>query len=220
MTKKRKTTQPEGFALKEIKPKTKNQEAYFDAIHANQITFCVGPAGCGKTAIATALGCRYLVHGQVERLILTRPVIETGKGIGFLPGDMKEKTREIMIPILDELNSYLGPVVVQRLINEEKIQIAPLCFMRGRNFHNCYCICDEMENATIEEMKLLLTRIGMNTKMVINGDIKQSDLPVQGRGALEHCIDKLRDIEDIAIVKLYAYDIQRNPIIGKILERI
>lgn len=220
MTKKRNTTKTDTWALKQIKPKTKNQQTYLDSIHANQIIFCVGPAGCGKTAIATAVGCEYLAGGKVERLILTRPVIETGKGIGFLPGDMKEKTREIMIPILDELNSYLGAVMVQRLINEEKIVIAPLCFMRGRNFHNCYCICDEMENATTEEMKLLLTRIGMNSKMVINGDIKQSDLPIQTRGALEDCILKLRDIDEIAIVKLYSYDIQRNPIIGKILERL
>lgn len=218
MTRKKEQTQP--GLLKQIKPKTKNQHEYIRGIAENQIVLAVGPAGSGKTCLATGIGCEYLYNGKVDKLILTRPVIESGRGIGYLKGDVQSKTHEFMIPILDELNNYLGPVVTQRLLKEEKIQIAPLCFIRGRTFNNAYCICDEMQNATREELKLLLTRIGSNSKMIINGDLKQSDLPQNQQGALEHCINVLGGLEDIAIIKLYDIDIVRNPLISKILERL
>lgn len=205
---------------RQIKPKTKNQAEYIRAIAENQIVFVTGPAGCGKTVLATALACEHLMSGKIDKIIITRPIVEAGRSQGFLPGNILEKSMPYMIPVIDELNLSLDPIFVQALIREGKIEILPLAYMRGRNFHNSFVIADEMSNATKTELKLLLTRIGMNSKLIITGDLKQSDLPLYEQGGLDDCIKKLDKLEDIAIVKLYDEDIIRNPIIAKILERL
>lgn len=206
--------------LKSFKPKTKNQHEYIRAIVENQITIVVGPAGSGKTKCASALGIEYLFHNKVDKLIITRPVVEAGRSIGYLPGDIHSKIMPYMIPIIEELNGSLPPIVIQNYIKEGKIEILPLAYARGRNFHNSFIIADEMSNASYDELKLLLTRIGYNSKMVITGDLKQSDLPIHQQGALQTICNLLDDTEDIAIIKLYDIDIIRNPIISKILERL
>jgi phosphate starvation-inducible PhoH-like protein len=166
------------------------------------------------------MACEYLYYDKVKKIIITRPMVEAGRSIGYLPGTSAEKSLPYMIPIIDELNMSFDPVYVQALIREGIIEILPLAYMRGRNFHNRFVIADEMSNATDIELKLLLTRIGNNCKMIINGDIKQSDLPHHERGALDDFAKKLENIPDIAIVRLYDQDIIRNPIIAKILERL
>lgn len=215
----KKTQQPPQLK-RQLKPKTKNQAEYIRAIVENQITFVTGPAGCGKSMIATALSCEYILQGKVDKIIITRPIVEAGRSQGFLPGNILEKSMPYMIPIIDELNLSLDPVFVQALIREGRIEILPLAYMRGRNFHNSFVIADEMSNATKTELKLLLTRIGMNSKLIITGDLKQSDLPLYEQGGLDDCIKKLDNLEDIAIVKLYDEDIIRNPLIARILERL
>lgn len=206
--------------IREFKPKTKGQHEYIRAIAENQIIICTGMAGTGKTACATALGCEYLVYGKVERLIITRPIIESGRSMGSLPGSMEEKIHPYLIPVLDELNQSIGRVAADRCMKDGRIEIVPLNYMRGRNFHNCFVIADEMSNATISEIKLLLTRIGRNCKMVLTGDLKQSDLPIHQQGGLKHACTTLYGVEDIAIINLYEQDLIRNPIIAKILEKL
>lgn len=216
----RKKQSEDVLVLREFKPKTKGQHEYIRAIAENQIVICTGMAGTGKTAVATALGCEYLIYGKVEKLIITRPVVESGKTIGSLPGSMEEKIHPYLIPILDELHLSMGKQNTERLMRESKIEIVPLNYMRGRNFHNCFVIADEMSNATLSEIKLLLTRIGRNCKMVLTGDLKQSDLPAHQQGGLGIASSSLNGIEDIAIINLYEQDLIRNPIIAKILEKL
>lgn len=206
--------------LRQFKPKTKNQSDYIRAIAENQIVIALGPAGSGKSAVATALACEHLFYNKIEKIIITRPIVEAGRSQGFLPGSILEKSMPFMIPILDELNLSLNPIVVQSLIREGRIEILPLAYMRGRNFHNCFVIADEMSNATHTELKLLLTRIGINSKIVLTGDPNQSDLHFNDRGALEHIAKVLVDIPEISVIQLTDIDIVRNPIISKILARL
>jgi phosphate starvation-inducible PhoH-like protein len=218
MTKKKE--QP-ALLLREFKPRTRNQSEYIRSIAENQIILVSGPAGSGKSAIATHLGIEYLLYGKVKKLIITRPIIESGyRSMGSLPGTANEKIHPYLINIFEELNLAIGPQKVQSLLREGLIEIVPLAFMRGRNFHNAFVIADEMSNAVKSEIKLLLTRIGNNTKLVLTGDLKQSDLPLREQGAFKDVLVALNNIESIGIVKLYDQDIVRNPLISKILEKL
>lgn len=205
---------------KALKPKTKNQENYVRAIGSNEVCFCTGPAGTGKTAVAVGLACDYLLDKRVEKIIVTRPVIESGRGLGFLPGTFEEKIHPYLIPVLEEMQFRLNTNRVQAYREEGKIEVVPLEYMRGRNFHNCFMILDEAQNATFEQLKMFVTRIGWDSKAVINGDIDQTDLLVKDRGGLEEFLERLEDIVGVGIAELTDEDIIRNPIISKVLNAL
>jgi phosphate starvation-inducible PhoH-like protein len=206
--------------LREFKPKTINQSDYVRSIVENEVIFCTGPAGSGKTAVAVGLACEHLVFGKVNKIVITRPVVEAGRGIGYLPGTANEKLHPYLLPILDEMSMYFSPVELQKLMQQDIIEVAPLEYMRGRNFHRSFMILDEGQNATYDQLKMFVTRMGSNSKCIVNGDLKQSDLARDGVVALETFVDKLNNIEGVAIQELTAIDIVRNPIISKILEKL
>ena len=205
---------------KTLKPKTDNQTDYIRAMVDSDVTLCAGPAGTGKTAVAVGLACEYILEKKVDKIIITRPVVESGRGLGFLPGTFAEKIHPYLVPVLEEMNLYLRPDKVNSLRSMNLIEICPLEYMRGRNFHNSFMILDEAQNCTYEQIKMFLTRIGRNSKAVINGDIDQSDLPYNARGGLECCLDKLGDVEGLGICELTSADIVRNDVIARILSKL
>ena len=205
---------------KTLKPKTQNQANYIRAMIESDITICNGPAGSGKTAVAVGLACQYLQEGQVNKIVVTSPVVEAGKGLGYLPGNFDEKIHPYLIPIIEEMNLYLSREKVGTYKNDNIIEICPLEYMRGRNFHQCFMILDEAQNATYEQMKMFATRMGRQSKCIINGDIDQSDLPVNLRGGLEHWCNALAEIEGVSVIELTYSDIIRNEIIAKILSAL
>tara|TARA_R110002051_G_scaffold52421_1_gene99539 strand:- start:1745 stop:2431 length:687 start_codon:yes stop_codon:yes gene_type:complete len=205
---------------KALKPKTKNQENYIKTVTENDVTFCTGPAGTGKTAVAVGLACDYLLDKRIEKIIVTRPVIESGRGLGFLPGTFEEKIHPYLVPVLEEMEYRLNSNRVQAYRDEGKIEVAPLEYMRGRNFHNCFMILDEAQNATFEQLKMFITRIGWDSKAVINGDIDQTDLLKTEQGGLEEFLDRLDNISGVGIAELTEDDIIRNKIISKILNAL
>jgi phosphate starvation-inducible protein PhoH and related proteins len=218
MTRKKKTTNTN--RRKTLKAKTNNQEDYIYEMSKNDVTFCVGPAGTGKTAVAVGLACDYLIDKKIEKIIVTRPVIESGKGLGFLPGTFDEKIHPYLVPVLEEMTFRLGANKVKSYREEGVIEVCPLEYMRGRNFHNSFMILDEAQNATFDQLKMFITRIGWNSKAVINGDVQQTDLPHSARGGLEKFIDRLYDIDGVGMAKLTEEDIIRNDIISKILKAL
>lgn len=212
--------QPLRPSRKTLKPKTKNQETYIIAMAESDITFCSGPAGCGKTACAVGLACEYILANKVEKIVITRPVVESGRGLGFLPGTLTEKVQPYLIPIIEEMKLYLGVDTYNSMRATNTIEICPLEYMRGRNFHNTFMILDEAQNATFEQIKMFLTRIGINSKAVVNGDLDQTDLRGDAYGGLHECIKLLDDLEGVAICKLDYSDIVRNGIIARVLSRL
>lgn len=209
-----------------LKPKTKNQAELIRTIAENTITLAKGPAGCGKTKISVAYGIEKLLENQYSRLVITRPVVEAGERLGYLPGSFSEKIDPYLQPIYYELLQYLSKAQLQEFINNganyrgnQEIIIAPLAYMRGMNYHDAYMILDEAQNCTFEQLKLFITRVGFNSKAVIVGDDKQSDL-FEGKSGLSSWYDKLQGIEDVGTFKLENIDIIRNPIISKILSKI
>lgn len=210
-----------GFAYKNrLKPKTINQNEFIRTIAENTITFCQGVAGSGKTHIAVGMAIEYLLENKVNKIVITRPVVESGERLGFLPGTAEEKLHPYLLPILDEIVHFIPISQYVTLKTQNKIEIVPLGLMRGRNFHNCFIVADECQNASYDQLKMLLTRIGNNSKMVLTGDISQSDLQKYLRGGFLQLISGLQDIEGIGISQLNNADIIRNPIIGKILARL
>ena len=201
---------------KALKPKTKNQEDYVRAIGANEVCFCTGPAGTGKTAVAVGLACDYVLDKRVEKIIVTRPVIESGRSLGFLPGTFEEKIHPYLVPVLEEMQYRLNSSRVEAYREQGKIEVVPLEYMRGRNFHNCFMILDEAQNATFEQIKMFITRIGKDSKAVINGDLRQSDLG-KHQGGLKTCMDKLVEVSGVGVCKLDYSDIVRSGIVSKIL---
>jgi len=223
MRKKRnyKTNCKTNYKKKKLKPKTKNQSEYIRSIAECDVTICTGPAGSGKTSVSVGMACEYLVGNKVEKIIITRPVVETGtRGLGFLPGTFSEKMHPYLVPILDEMKLYMNHTDISKHRNSGEIEICPLEYMRGRNFHNCFMILDESQNITHEQLKMFLTRIGQNSKAVVNGDVRQSDLPQNLRGALTDCAKKLEGLEGVGIITLDETDIVRSNIISKILDRL
>jgi phosphate starvation-inducible PhoH-like protein len=202
-----------------IKAKTANQQKLVSAVEKYDIVFAIGPAGSGKTYTAVALAVRSLKNKQVKRIILTRPAVEAGENLGFLPGDLKEKLDPYMQPIYDALADMIPPDKLQLYIENRTIQIAPLAFMRGRTLDNAFVILDEAQNTTQSQMKMFLTRMGNNAKFVITGDVTQIDLPNKQPSGLLQAIQLLKDIEGIKILYLDESDIVRHPLVRQIIQR-
>lgn len=203
-----------------LKPRSENQKKYITTIENNAITFCQGAAGSGKTHCAVGLALNYLLENKVKRIIITRPVVEAGEKIGYLPGKYEEKLFPYLLPIEDEIGHFITPAHNASLKLNNKIEIVPLGFMRGRNFHDCFIVADECQNASYDQLKMLLTRIGNNSKMVLTGDVSQSDLARHLRGGFYDMMCALQDIDNIGISYLDNSDIVRNPIIAHIISRL
>ncbi len=204
---------------KMIYPKSLGQAIFCDALKQNSIVFATGVAGTGKTYLAVAYAVSLLKEEKVKRIILTRPAVEAGESLGFLPGDMKEKVDPYLRPLYDALNEMLGAEQVERYIEKQIIEIAPLAFMRGRTLNDAVVILDEAQNTTKEQMKMFLTRMGQNTKMIINGDATQIDLIKKQDSGLMQACTILKGIRDIAIIELNGSDVVRHPLVQKIIER-
>ncbi|MCH5157077.1 MAG: PhoH family protein [Clostridiales bacterium] len=203
---------------KPIKCKTVGQKKYVDLMKKNTITFGVGPAGTGKTYLAVAIAVNAYKAKQVEKIILTRPAVEAGEKLGFLPGDLQEKVNPYLRPLYDALQEMLGLETYGKLMERGTIEIAPLAYMRGRTLSNAYVILDEAQNTTREQIKMFLTRLGENSKMVITGDLTQVDLPKGLTSGLKHAIKILKDIDDIGIIRLNEKDVVRHPLVQKIVK--
>lgn len=210
---------PIGFR-NQLKPKSKNQSIYIRTVAENTITFCQGVAGSGKTHIAIGMALEYLLSGRVKKIVITRPVVEAGEKLGYLPGTAEEKLHPYLLPILDEVNHFIQIFDYTKLKLTNRIEIVPLGLMRGRSFHDCFIVADECQNASYDQLKMLLTRIGMNSKMVLTGDVAQSDLHKSLRGGFDGLISALKNLDGIGFIQLEAIDIIRNPIIGSIISRL
>ena len=203
-----------------LKPRTDNQKEYLRTILESNITFCQGVAGSGKTHCAVGLAIEHLLDEKVKKIIITRPVVEAGEKIGFLPGDADSKLHPYLLPILDEINHFIPLSHYTSLKLNNRIEVVPLGLMRGRNFNNCFIIADECQNASYEQLKMLITRLGKDSKMVLSGDTSQSDLQRHLQGGFYEMIEQLEGIEGIGISRLQFSDIVRHPIIAKILSRL
>ena len=203
---------------KNILPKTDGHKYYLSCLRDNDVVFCSGPAGTGKTYLAVANAINFLKDKKIEKIILSRPAVEAGEKIGFLPGDIKEKVDPYLRPIYDALYDMMPFDKVDKKIMSGEIEIAPLAFMRGRTLKNSYIIIDEAQNTTKVQMKMLLTRLGEGSKMVITGDLTQVDLPAGQISGLSHSIEILKKIKGIEILKLDISDIVRHPIVSKIID--
>jgi len=203
-----------------LKPRSDNQKDYIRTVAENTITFCQGVAGSGKTHIAIGMALEYLLDDKVKKIIITRPVVESGEKIGYLPGTAEEKLHPYLLPILDEILHFIPISHYAALKPNNKIEIVPLGLMRGRNFHNCFIVADECQNASYDQLKMLLTRIGNGSKMVLTGDISQSDLHRSMRGGFLDLTKGLWNVDGIGLAELLNIDIIRNPIIGRILSRL
>ena len=203
-----------------LKPKTINQKDYIRNVAENTITFCQGAAGTGKTHIAVGMALEYLLDMKVEKIVITRPVVEAGERLGFLPGTAEEKLHPYLLPLFDELSHFLTSTHIGMLKHKRKIEIVPLALMRGRSFHNAFIIADECQNASYDQLKMLLTRIGNDSKMVLTGDIEQSDLMRQQQGGFYALTNILKEIVGVGYQRLEDVDILRNPIIADIVDRL
>ena len=216
------TVQPFGEVIKTPKrsviPKSKKQKEYVKSLKNNQIIMSLGPAGTGKTYLAVAVALSMLLEKKVERIILSRPAVEAGEKLGFLPGDMKDKIDPYLRPLYDSLYDLLDYDKIQRKIESGAIEIAPLAFMRGRTLKNSFAILDEAQNATETQIKMFLTRIGENSRLVVNGDPSQIDLPNKNQSGLIEAQNILKGIKEIAIVKFDHQDVIKHPLVTKIVE--
>lgn len=203
---------------KSIKPKTLGQKRYIDSIKANDIVFGIGPAGTGKTYLAMAMALQAFKNKEVNRIILTRPAVEAGENLGFLPGDLQEKVDPYLRPIYDALFEIIGYDNYIRYLERGLIEIAPLAYMRGRTLDYAYVILDEAQNTTDEQMKMFLTRLGFGSKAIITGDVTQVDLPKGKRSGLKTVEEILEGVKGIDIVKMSKFDIVRHPLVGRIIE--
>ncbi|HEL1770288.1 PhoH family protein [Streptococcus suis] len=202
---------------KPIRVKTLGQKLYVDSVKRHDIVFGIGPAGTGKTFLAVTLAVTALKRGQVKRIVLTRPAVEAGESLGFLPGDLKEKVDPYLRPVYDALYQILGKEQTTRLMEREIIEIAPLAYMRGRTLEDAFVILDEAQNTTIMQMKMFLTRLGFNSKMIVNGDISQIDLPRKVKSGLIDATEKLSKIPQIDFVHFSAKDVVRHPVVAQII---
>ncbi len=203
---------------KTIVPRSKAQAVYMEALARDDMIFALGPAGTGKTYLAVAQAVQQLIGGSVDRLILSRPAVEAGERLGFLPGDMKEKVDPYLRPLYDALYDMLPTEQVERRIASGEIEIAPIAFMRGRTLGDAFIILDEAQNTTPQQMKMFLTRFGMRSRMVICGDPNQTDLPKGVESGLNDAVAKLEGIERLATIRFGAGDVVRHPLVGKIVE--
>ena len=202
---------------KPIRVMTLGQKVYVDSIKSHDVVFGIGPAGTGKTFLAVTLAVTALKRGQVKRIVLTRPAVEAGESLGFLPGDLKEKVDPYLRPVYDALYQILGKEQTTRLMEREIIEIAPLAYMRGRTLEDAFVILDEAQNTTIMQMKMFLTRLGFNSKMIVNGDMSQIDLPRRVKSGLVDAMEKLKGIKAIDFVHFSASDVVRHPVVADII---
>ena len=200
-----------------VKARTSKQKKLVDLSYGKDMVFAIGPAGTGKTYTAVALAVRALKNKEVKRIILTRPAVEAGENLGFLPGDMKDKLDPYMQPLYDALNDMIPSEKLKAFIEERVIQIAPLAFMRGRTLDNAFVILDEAQNTTVQQMKMFLTRMGRSAKFVVTGDMTQIDLPNRQKSGLSHSLDLLKDVPEIGMVYLDQKDVIRHKLVMKII---
>ena len=205
--------------LKQIRGKTPNQNDYLNEVRNNDIIFGIGPAGTGKTYLAVACAVQALLNEDVDRILLVRPVVEAGENLGFLPGDIGQKIDPYLRPLYDALYDFMGAEKVERLLENKIVELAPLAYMRGRTLSNAFVILDEAQNATENQMKMFLTRIGYGTKAIITGDMSQVDLPRGTQTGLRQATKILDNVKGIAICKLTGKDIVRHPLVQRIIER-
>jgi len=203
-----------------LKPRSINQKEYIRTVAENTITFCQGVAGSGKTHIAVGMALEYLIEHKVKKVVITRPVVEAGEKLGFLPGTAEEKLHPYLLPLFDEINHFISNQHRGKLQSSHQIEIVPLGLMRGRSFHNAFIVADECQNASYDQLKMLLTRIGMDSKMILTGDTEQSDLEYRKQGGFETIINKLQDTNSIGFSSLETTDIVRNPIIADIVYKL
>lgn len=201
-----------------VKPKTLGQKKYIEAIYKNDVIFGIGPAGTGKTYLAVAMAIRAFKNNEISRIVITRPAVEAGESLGFLPGDLQSKIDPYLRPIHDALYDILGSETFQKFKERGLIEVAPLAYMRGRTLDNSFIILDEAQNTTREQMKMFLTRFGFGSKVVVNGDITQVDLPGGKKSGLIQAIDIFGDVEGIKIVKLTDRDVVRHSLVKKIIQ--
>ncbi len=207
-----------GRARKPITPKSPNQARYLEAIRAHDIVFSIGPAGTGKTYLAMAMAVSAFSDGQVSRIILTRPAVEAGERLGFLPGDLIEKVSPYLRPLYDALYDMIEPERVATMMDQGIIEVAPLAFMRGRSLNHSFVILDEAQNTSIAQMKMFLTRLGFDSKAVVTGDVTQIDLPPDEVSGLNHAWSILSDVPGIGFARFTEKDVVRHPLVQKIIE--
>lgn len=207
-----------GTRKKTVEPRTEAQQAYVRALYEHELAFGIGPAGTGKTYLAVAVAVNQLIAGRVDKIILSRPAVEAGERLGFLPGDMKDKVDPYMQPLYDALNDFLPGKQLQKLMEEKTIEIAPLAFMRGRTLSSAYVVLDEAQNATSMQMKMFLTRLGRGSRMVITGDRSQVDLPRGVTSGLSEAERILKGVNGISFNYFTAKDVVRHPMVAKIIE--
>jgi phosphate starvation-inducible PhoH-like protein len=201
-----------------IAPRTEGQKRYVEALRTSDVTFCVGPAGTGKTYLAVAMAVRMLRDGEVKRLILTRPAVEAGESLGFLPGTFEDKVNPYLRPLYDALHDLVGPQQLKKFNESDVIEVAPLAFMRGRTLSDAFVILDEGQNTTPGQMKMFLTRMGKGSRMVITGDVTQVDLPIPSNSGLLHASRVLAGVKGIASIELDTTDIVRHAVVQRIVE--
>lgn len=206
-----------GNAARRIKPRTDGQAAYIEAIRQHDMTFCIGPAGCGKTYLAVATAVEAYRAKQIRKIVLVRPAVEAGESLGYLPGDLHEKLNPYLRPLLDAINEMVDFEQVKFLMEQDVIEVIPLAYMRGRTLNQAFVILDEAQNATVAQMKMFLTRLGEGSKMVVSGDISQVDLPSGVTSGLRDAAQRLQGIDGIALVRLNETDIVRHPLVKKIV---
>ena len=203
---------------KSVMPRGKNQKTYIENISNNEINFGIGPAGTGKTYLAVALAVDHLLNEKVDRIILIRPAVEAGEKLGFLPGDLSQKVDPYLRPLYDALYEMLGVEKTEKLLERGIVEIAPLAYMRGRTLNNSFIIVDESQNTTKEQMKMVLTRMGFGSYLVINGDLTQIDLPKNIKSGLSDAIEVLKDTDGIGFTNFSSSDVVRHPLVKKIID--
>lgn len=201
----------------EIRAKTFAQKRYVESVRTEDLTFCIGPAGTGKTYLAAVLAVRALLDNQYDRLILTRPAVEAGEKLGFLPGDLQQKVNPFLRPLYDALYEFIEPEKIASLMERGVIEVAPLAYMRGRSLNNSFIIVDEAQNTTPAQMKMVLTRLGFRSRMVVTGDVTQTDLPGNQRSGLAVAEDILRNVDGVGFCKLTQADVVRHPLVQRIV---
>jgi phosphate starvation-inducible protein PhoH and related proteins len=201
-----------------LRPRTDGQGRYVQAMKTHDMVICVGPAGTGKTYLAVGMAVSLLRAGQVKKIVLVRPAVEAGERLGFLPGDLAAKVNPYLRPLFDALNDIMEPEQVRKYMDNDVIEIAPLAYMRGRTLNNSVIIMDEAQNATVPQTKMFLTRMGNNSRVVVTGDLTQTDLPKTIPSGLADAVQRLRDVEGLAIVYLDESDIVRNPLVSRIVK--
>ncbi len=201
-----------------FQPRTENQRVYVDAVHDNDLIFVFGPPGSGKSATSVGMALEYLRNGEVDKIIITRPAVEVGRPLGFLPGGIDEKLNPYLQPLFDEFIKFTTPDEWKKLKKSEQLEIIGLNFARGRTFSDAFFILDESQNCTKDELKMILTRMGHGSKYIINGDTEQSDLPYSQQGWFKTYANRYSEIDGVALVQLNRMDIQRHPLVGQMLQ--